>query len=99
MKQHLCDQCRCLIDGHRFSVRIELRSHQESDTITEADLDQDNLDRIADEIDLLDSTSEFQLPTARVKSIELDLCPTCARRYEKDPLGRESRNRFPVSPN
>lgn len=99
MKQYICDQCRCLIDGHRYSVRIELQSIPEPAPITETDLDQDSLDQIADEIAMMDSTADFHLPENRTKKMALDLCPACARKYEKDPLGRESRNRFPISPN
>lgn len=80
-------------------MRIELQSIPEASSVTEADLDQDNLDRIADEISMMDSTAEFQLPDSRAKKLALDLCPACARRFEKDPLGRETRSRFPISPN
>ena len=99
MVHFTCDQCGRVIAGERYSVQIEMRRIDSEGTLTEADLDQDHLQAIADEISLMDSTSEFHLPEPVSKSIKLDLCPTCQRRFEKDPLARESRKRFNVSPN
>ncbi len=99
MLHYTCDQCRRVINGQRYSVNIEVRLQQDDEALTEADLDQDHLQAIADEISLMDTTSEFQLPEPPVKSLRLDLCVTCTRRFEKDPLGRETRKRFNISPN
>lgn len=99
MIQYTCDQCGRVIGAQRYSVNIEIRLHQAGDSLTEADLDQDHLQRIAEEISLMDTTSEFKLPEPMVKSVRLDLCVTCTRRFEKDPLGRETHKRFNISPN
>lgn len=99
MIQYSCDQCGRVIGVQRYSVNIEVRLHQSDEMLTEADLDQDHLQSIAEEISLMDSTSEFQLPEPTVKTVKLDLCATCTRRFEKDPLGRETRKRFNISPN
>lgn len=100
MIQYTCDQCGRVISGQRYSVKIEI--HRESDQevqLTTADLDQDNLQQIADEISLMDSTVEFKLPEPTTKTVKLDLCTGCSRRFEKDPLSRETHKRFNISPN
>ena len=99
MIQYTCDQCGRVISGERFSVNIEIRRSTDEGQLTAADLDQDNLQLIADEISLMDSTSEFDLPEPVSKTVRLDLCTTCTRRFEKDPLARETRKRFNISPN
>jgi DNA-directed RNA polymerase subunit RPC12/RpoP len=99
MIHYTCDQCGRVINGQRYSVNIEVRRQTSDDALTAADLDQDNLQAIAEEISLMETTSEFQLPEPAVKTTSLDLCATCTRRFEKDPLGRETRKRFNISPN
>lgn len=99
MIQYTCDQCGRVMNGQRFSVHIEIRRSTEEAQLTAGDLDQDNLQQIADEISLMDSTSEFQLPEPVSKTVKLDLCTGCTRRFEKDPLARETRQRFKISPN
>ncbi len=99
MIQYTCDQCGRVMGAQRYSVNIEVRLHENDELLTEADLDQDHLHSIAEEISQMDSTSEFQLPEPKVKTMKLDLCSPCTRRFEKDPLGRETRQRFNISPN
>ena len=99
MIQYTCDQCGRVIGAPRYSVNIEVRLHQCDELLAEADLDQDHLQSLAEEISLMDSTSDFQLPEPMVKTVKLDLCAPCTRRFEKDPLGRETRKRFNISPN
>lgn len=99
MIQYTCDQCGRVIGAQRYSVNIEIRLHQTDDALTEADLDQDHLQSIAEEISLMDTTSDFKVPEPAVKTVKLDLCVTCTRRFEKDPLARETRKRFNISPN
>ena len=99
MIHYTCDQCGRVIGGQRYSIRIEIRRTSDEDLLTAADLDQDNLQQIAEEISMMDSTSEFQLPEPDVREVKLDLCTACTTRFEKDPLARETRKRFNVSPN
>ena len=71
MLHYTCDQCGRVISGQRFSVNIEIRRTTDEPQLTAADLDQDNLQEIADEISLMDSTSEFQLPEPVAKTVKL----------------------------
>jgi len=99
MIQYTCDQCGRVISGLRYSVHIEISRATDEVQLTAADLDQDNLQQIADEISLMDSTLEFQLPEPVTKVVKLDLCTGCTRRFEKDPLARDTHKRFNISPN
>ena len=84
---------------NRYSVAVEIAPAFDADQFTAADLDQDNLEAIAEEISMMDSTSDFKLPEPFLKWHQFDLCPACAGRYQRDPLGKESRRRFRISPN
>ncbi|RLS38904.1 MAG: hypothetical protein DWH81_09315 [Planctomycetota bacterium] len=100
MIQYTCDQCGRVISGQRYAIQIEIRRVSDTEAqLTTADLDQDNLQQIADEISLMDSTVEFKLPEPITKSVKLDLCTGCTRRFEKDPLSRDTHKRFNISPN
>jgi hypothetical protein len=70
----------------------------DANDITEADLDADHLQEVAEEIHEMELTGS-ELDDANSKSFRFDLCPRCHARYEKDPLGREAIRRLNFSEN
>jgi hypothetical protein len=68
------------------------------DGLTEADLDADHLQEIADEIHAMEATGAA-LDDESAKSYRFDLCPRCHEKYAKDPLGRETLHRLNFSEN
>lgn len=99
MVHYSCDLCGRSIEGLRFSIAIEICRHEPLETAIAADPDQDSLDQIEDDLLKLDSTADFHVPEPVKKSIQKDLCLTCAQRFEKDPLARDIAQRFNSSSN
>ena len=99
MQHYTCDLCGRSIEGQRFSVSIEIQRHDPPTASLLPDPDHDFLHQLEDELLGLTSTSEFHLPEPSIKTMSRDLCPTCARRYERDPLSREAARRLNNSAN
>lgn len=93
-----CDLCGQPLDDQRFVVRLEIFPAFDPDAITEADLDVDHLQTIANEIHDTELTG-VDLDITNAKSYRYDLCPRCHARYAKDPLGREALRRLNFSKN
>lgn len=96
MRHFSCDLCgKDLTPGHetRFVLRMEVSVATDTASAP-ADLDQDQLEEMADLLDELEN-GDTVLDIAPVsKKLEFDLCPLCHRKFLADPLGRET-NRKP----
>ncbi|MGD9855682.1 MAG: hypothetical protein AB7U20_12115 [Planctomycetaceae bacterium] len=99
MLHFTCDLCGQTLDSERYTVRVDVRPAFDPDRIEEADLDVDHLDEIANTIELMESTGEFELHDCGAKSFRYDLCPHCRDRYAQDPLGQDSLRRLNFSSN
>lgn len=95
-----CDLCgkslKCGED--HFIVKMEVFLNAETAALTEADLQEDHLEAIGEMLrDLDDDELEAPLPTTR--QFRYDLCPTCHKRFTRDPLSKESAPKFLFSEN
>ncbi len=99
MMHFSCDSCGRAIQRERYEVRIEMAEAFDPDEITEEDLDVDHLQAIAESLEELADTSEFEVDPHRPKRHRLDLCPACAASFARDPLGHTSRRRLKFSQN
>ena len=93
MRHFSCDLCgKDLTPGMdvRYVVRMEVAPANDDRDLTDADLDQDHLDTMAEMLDELEDAGPdaLTLPPA-VRSLEYDLCPGCHRKFVADPLGRD----------
>ena len=93
-----CDLCGQPLDDRRFVVRMEIFPAFDPDEITEADLDADHLQEVAQEIHDMEIAG-VELEAGNAKSFRFDLCPRCHARYANDPLGREALRRLNFSEN
>ncbi|HTI49381.1 MAG TPA: hypothetical protein VL475_00465 [Planctomycetaceae bacterium] len=93
-----CDLCGQPLDDRRYVVRMEIFPAFDAEDITEADLDADHLQEVAEEIHEMEITG-VELDDDNSKSFRFDLCPRCHARYTKDPLGREAIRRLNFSEN
>ena len=59
----------------------------------------DHLESVADSLEQLESTGDFEIEDCGPKKFRFDLCPQCWQRYSKDPLGRDSLRRLNFSQN
>jgi hypothetical protein len=99
MLHFTCDLCGRSIDNERYIARIEIAPAFDPEKVTEEDLDADHLEAIAESLDELESTGDFELPDSGPRKFRYDLCPHCWQRYQKDPLGRDSLRRLNFSQN
>lgn len=93
-----CDLCGQPLDDRRYVVRMEVFPAFDPEDISEADLDADHLQDVADEIHEMELTGS-DVDDCNSKSFRFDLCPRCHAKYLKDPLGREALRRLNFSEN
>lgn len=93
MRHFSCDLCgKDLTPGEdaRYVVRLEVFPAADPRDLTEADLDQDHLDSMAEMLDELeDAGPDAYTPPPASRAQEFDLCAVCHRKFAADPLGRE----------
>lgn len=94
MVQFTCDLCGRVIARERYEAKLEVAAAFDPDEITAEDLDTDHLQAIAESLDELDGTGQFEVEQTGPQRLRFDLCGPCLQRYLKDPLGRESFRRF-----
>ncbi len=99
MLHFTCDMCGKKIRNERYTVDIEVAAAFDPDELTAAHLEDDHLQLIAQEIDALDSTAEFELLDTGPKKLKFDLCDTCCQTYLKSPLHRQPLGRPKFSHN
>ncbi|HVK16764.1 MAG TPA: hypothetical protein VM533_07430 [Fimbriiglobus sp.] len=95
MRHFSCDLCgKDLTPGEetRYVVRMETYPASVPGELTEADLDEDHLETMAEMLEELEAREELDGPppaTPERRSGEYDLCAGCYRKFAADPLGRE----------
>jgi hypothetical protein len=102
MRHFSCDLCgKDMTSGSdaRFVVRMEAFPAAQPGELTEADLDQDHIDTMAEmlaELEELEESGEHRPcePSPERHAKEYDLCAACYQKFLADPLGRD-RSRKP----
>jgi hypothetical protein len=92
-----CDLCGREMgsDEDRHVVTIQVYAARSAAELTEADLDADNLEAVAEQLE--EGEAEPQ-PTTR--EYRYDLCPQCRKRYERAPLAAvQAAQKFDFSEN
>ncbi len=97
MRHFSCDLCgKDLTPGSetRYVVRMESFPAGVPGELTEADLDEDHLEAMAEMLDELEAREEVgagpaTTPVPDRRSAEYDLCPGCYRKFAADPLGHD----------
>ena len=94
-----CDHCgKQLRAGEdHYVVKIEVFAAHDPAEITEEDLEEDHMEAVSELLRELEGTQEAVEPTSR--HFRYDLCPACRQRYLRDPLSRESAQKFDFSEN
>jgi hypothetical protein len=103
MRHYSCDLCSKDLTSEpsaRYVVQIAAYPVARTDELTEADLDQDHLEAMAELLEELEDAAPDTLPpTPTSRTLEYDLCPTCYCRFLADPLGREAGRKLHFSKN
>jgi hypothetical protein len=96
-----CDGCgkelRAGEDHH--IVKIEVFAARDPALLTEDDLDEDHLEAVAELLRQAEEADEEIELEPRSKQMRFDLCCNCRKRYLRDPLGRETAQKFHFGPN
>ena len=100
MLHFTCDLCgkelRCGED-RRFVIKIEAYAAHDPAEITEEDLDEDHMEAIS-QLLREDNGEDTEVSAAR-KNFRFDMCPECHVKFLRDPLGRDSVQKFHFSKN
>lgn len=99
-----CDLCGKNVpsgNDYRYVVKIEVFAAPHPAGVTEADLDEDNMEAVSqllrDEEDGLVDDPDADSPP--YKHFRYDLCPECHKKFVRDPLSREAAQKFDFSEN
>jgi hypothetical protein len=100
MIHYTCDLCtKKLPADERFVVKMEVYAAHDPAELTEADLEDDNLEAICEKIQELEDNDECAELTPMTKEFRYDLCRDCHQRFLRDPLGREQSKKVSFSKN
>src|SRR6516162_4011735 len=93
-----CDLCgKELCPGHdqRFVVKMEIFAAHDPAKITEADLDDDHMEAVSDLLrDAEDGIEDADVVEPVYKYFRFDLCPECQKRFVRDPLSKDTAQKF-----
>ncbi len=93
-----CDVCGQVIDDQRFEVRLEVIPAHDPVSISAHDLESDNLQQIADQLQQLEESGET-CDDPGPRQFRYDLCGKCHARFVQDPLRRDALRRLSFSEN
>jgi hypothetical protein len=102
MRHFSCDLCGTDLTpapDARYVVKVATHPAAAPAGLTEADLDGDPIDDMAELLDELEAGGQPAPDLTAARSLEYDLCPGCYRRFLADPLGRERGRKMQFSKN
>ncbi len=99
MLHFTCDSCGQQLGDRRFVVKLEVYPAFDPEDFDENDLDADHLHELSEVIQEMEATGNTELEDCSSKAFRFDLCPSCHRKFVKDPLGREALRRLNFSKN
>lgn len=82
----LCGKALLVYDSVRYEVRIEVYAAYDPLELTPDDLTQDHRAEIRRLLEQMADRDPQELEDSVHKAFRFDLCPTCQRRYLRDPL-------------
>jgi hypothetical protein len=96
----LCGKELCPGQDQRYVVKVEVFAAHDPAKITEADLDDDHMQLVSDLLcEMEDGQQDPDLAEPAYKNMRYDLCPECHKKFLRDPLGKETSQKFDFSKN
>lgn len=92
MIHYSCDRCKRILDPEedlRYVVKIEVQAALEPADLDDEDDDRDHLVEIQEVLERLEDDDDYELGEDVYSKRRFDLCPTCYRKFIKNPIGRE----------
>jgi hypothetical protein len=97
-----CDLCGKKLlpgDDHHYVVKIEAYAAHDPSEITTADLDEDHMEAVSQLLRDMDENVASSALAEPYKNFRYDLCPECHQKFVRDPLGKETAQKFDFSEN
>jgi len=97
-----CDLCGKEIqagEDSRYVVKLEVYAAHDPTEITEADLDEDHMEAVSQLLREMEDNLEDSEIAPAYKKFRYDLCPECQKKFVRDPLGKETAQKFDFSEN
>ena len=96
-----CDHCgkQMRAGEDRYVVKIEVFAAHDPAEITEADLEEDHMEAVSELLREMEDAGEADAVEPASRRLRYDLCPACRQRFLRDPLSRESAQKFDFSEN
>ena len=95
-----CDLCGKKVTAdecYGYVVKIEVFPAQDPCKLTEADLDEDNMEAVSQILRAEEDDLEVAAPAYR--NFRYELCSSCHKRFVRDPLSKEAMQKFHFSEN
>lgn len=101
MIHYTCDMCgKDITSRHdRFLVCMDVRPADASCSLTEEDVDEDNLHELSEQLKELEASGDECLETDRPVKFHFDLCGRCRELFVKNPLARPVATKLNFSEN
>ncbi len=101
MIHYTCDLCKREMDPDelRYVVKLEIGAAMDPLEANEMDDDRDQLLEVQEILERLDDAEDDQVSDEVYQQTRYDLCPSCCRKFRKNPLGREPSKQFDFSKN
>ena len=99
MQHFTCDACGKQLGEQRYVAKLEVYPAFNPDELTDADLDLDHLQEVAEIIEQTDPLEMMLDEQTTTQQFKFDLCAVCHHRYLQDPLGKQSRTPLHFSEN
>ena len=97
-----CDLCGKEIrqgEDHHFVVKLEVFAAHDPAELTEADLEEDNMEVISEMLRQIEEDEVTVDLSPDNQLLRYDLCLSCRQRFLRDPLGKEVAQKFDFSEN
>jgi hypothetical protein len=96
-----CDHCGKQVGAgeDHYVVKIEVFAAHDPAEITEADLEEDHMEAVSQLLQELEESDEAEGVEPAAQHFRYDLCPECRRRFLRDPLSKDSSQKFDFSEN
>jgi hypothetical protein len=96
----LCGKDLCPGQDDRFVVKIEVFASRDPSDLTEADLDDDNMEAVSDLLrEMANDDDGGEALPPKSTHFRYDLCPSCHKKFVRDPLAKELAQKFDFSKN
>ncbi len=101
MLHFTCDGCgKKLRNGSdHHVVKLEVYAAGDPIALTEADLEDDHMEAVSEILQDMEELDEVAEIESSSQYRRYDLCPSCCKRFLRDPLGRDAAQKFDFSEN